>query len=81
MNKPFSEMVYDEKHNVSRRFNILTDMLNELDELLTENAYLRAENKHLRELNERYEKNLQESIDNSMFNIGEALKACLHKDE
>lgn len=77
MSKLFSEMVHDEAYNMSQRFGTLTDVLNELDALLHENAYLRAENKHLREMNERYEKNLHETIDNSMFNIGEALRSLV----
>ena len=71
MGRLFSEMVRDEAY---QRFGTLTDVLNELDALLYENAHLRAENKHLREMNERYVKNLQETVDNSMFNIGETLR-------
>lgn len=80
MSRLFSEMVHDEAYNVSQRFGTLTDVLNELDALLYEDAHLRAENKHLREMNERYEKNLHETVDNSMFNIGEALRALVEED-
>ena len=73
-------MVRDEAYNVSQRFGTLTDVLNELDTLLYENAHLRAENKHLREMNERYEKHLQEAVDNNMFNIGETLRALMEEN-
>ena len=73
-------MVHDEAYNVSQRFGTLADVLNELNALLYENAHLRAENKHLREMNERYEKHLHETVDNSMFNIGETLRALVEED-
>lgn len=78
MNKLFSEMVEDELYN--DRYELLKGISSELKEVLYENAYLRAENKMLKEENERYKKNIDDSIKEHNSIMGELLTSLVNKE-
>ena len=71
-------MVEDELYN--DRYELLKGISSELKEVLYENAYLRAANKMLKEENERYKKNINDSIKEHNSIMSELLTSLVNKE-